>query len=107
MITPACNGSLPWRARKSERLFVTNVYSCRRRHVVSTRTFARVDHHIFSSLWRWARRRHPNKTTRWCKRKYFARRRGRDWSFFGETWDDEGQPSLVWLRHAPSTLIRR
>jgi hypothetical protein len=25
------------------------------RHVVSTRTFARVDHHIFSSLWRWAR----------------------------------------------------
>ena len=77
------------------------------RHVVSTRTFARVDHHIFSSLWRWARRRHPNKTTRWCKQKYFARRRGRDWSFFGETCDDEGQPGLVWLRHARSTLIRR
>src|SRR5712691_10578679 len=44
------------------------------RHVVSTRTFARVDHHIFSSLWQWARRGHPNKNTRWCKRKYFARR---------------------------------
>ena len=26
---------------------------------------------------------------------------------FGETCDDEGQPSLVWLRHARSTLIRR
>jgi hypothetical protein len=77
------------------------------RHVVSTRTFACVDHHIFSSLWRWARRRHPNKTTRWCKQKYFALRRGRDWSFFGETCDDEGQPDQVWLRHARSTSIQR
>jgi RNA-directed DNA polymerase len=47
------------------------------RHVVSQRTFARADHHIFSSLWRWARRRHPNKNARWCKQKYFAPRRGR------------------------------
>jgi RNA-directed DNA polymerase len=77
------------------------------RHVVSSRTFACVDHHIFSSLWRWARRRHPNKTTRWCKQKYFALRRGRDWSFFGETCDDEGQPGQVWLRHARSTSIQR
>ncbi len=77
------------------------------RHVVSTRTFARVDHNIFSSLWRWARRRHPNKTTRWCKQKYFALRRGRDWSFFGETCDDEGQPIQVWLHHARSIPIQR
>src|ERR1039457_5080993 len=27
------------------------------RHVVSKRTYVRVDHEIFSSLWRWARRR--------------------------------------------------
>jgi RNA-directed DNA polymerase len=77
------------------------------RHVVSTRTFACVDHHIFSSLWRWARRRHPNKNTRWCKQKYFALRRGRDWSFFGETCDDDGQPSQVWLHHARSIPIQR
>src|SRR5262249_26717639 len=31
------------------------------RHVVSKRTFNRVDYDIFSSLWRWARRRHPKK----------------------------------------------
>jgi RNA-directed DNA polymerase len=77
------------------------------RHVVSQRTFARVDHEIFSSLWRWARRRHPNKNTRWRKQKYFVPHRGRDWSFFGETCDDEGQPSQVWLRHACSTPIQR
>jgi len=62
---------------------------------VSTRTFARVDHNIFSSLWRWARRRHPNKTTRWCKQKYFALRRGRDWSFFGDR--PTSEPSRVMM----------
>jgi RNA-directed DNA polymerase len=77
------------------------------RHVVSSRTFARVDHEIFPSLWRWARRRHPNKNTRWRKQKYFVRHRGRDWSFFGETCDDEGQPSQVWLCHARSIPIKR
>ena len=77
------------------------------RHVVSQRTFARADHHIFSSLWRWARRRHPNKNTRWCKQKYFAPRRGRNWCFFGETCDDQGQPIQVWLWHARSTPIKR
>jgi len=77
------------------------------RHVVSTRTFARVDHHIFFSLWQWARRRHPNKNTHWRKQKYFASRRGRDWSFFGETCDDQGQPMQVWLRPAGRTPIKR
>ena len=77
------------------------------RHVVSKRTFGRVDLIIFSSLWRWARRRHPNKTPRWIKPKYFDRRGNRDWSFFGETCDDEGRPNKVWLYHAKSTPIKR
>jgi RNA-directed DNA polymerase len=33
------------------------------RYVVSKRTFARVDHALFSSLSKWARRRHPNAET--------------------------------------------
>jgi RNA-directed DNA polymerase len=77
------------------------------RHVVSKRTFRRVDLMIFSSLWRWARRRHPNKSPRWIKPKYFDRRGYRDWSFFGETCDDEGRPNKVWLYHAVSTPIKR
>jgi RNA-directed DNA polymerase len=77
------------------------------RHVVSKRTFRRVDLMIFSGLWRWARRRHPNKSTRWIKPKYFDRRGNRDWSFFGETCDDEGRPNKVWLYHAMSTPIKR
>jgi RNA-directed DNA polymerase len=77
------------------------------RHVVSKRTFGCVDHSIFSSLWQWARRRHPNKSPRWFKPKYFAQRGNRDWSFFGETCDDEGQTNKVWLYYAKSTPIKR
>ena len=77
------------------------------RHVVSKRTFGRVDHTIFSNLWQWARRRHPNKPSRWVKAKYFERRRGRDWTFFDETCDDEGRPNKVWLYYAKSTPIKR
>jgi RNA-directed DNA polymerase len=77
------------------------------RHVVSKRTFGRVDHSIFSSLWKWARRRHPNKSPRWFKPKYFAQHGNRDWSFFGETCDDEGKPNKVWLYYAKSTPIKR
>ncbi len=77
------------------------------RHVVSKRTFGGVDHSIFSSLWKWARRRHPNKSPRWFKPKYFTQRGNRDWSFFGETCDDEGQTNKVWLHYAKSTPIKR
>ena len=77
------------------------------RHVVSKHTFGHVDRNIFSSLWQWARRRHPNKSTRWFKPKYFDRRGNRDWSFFGETCDDEGRPNKVWLCYAKSTPIKR
>ena len=46
-----------------------------------TRAFAKCDHQIWSSLWRWALRRHPNKGRRWVKRRYFERVQGRDWRF--------------------------
>ena len=77
------------------------------RHTMNKSTFARVDHEIFFSLWRWARRRHPGKPARWCKQKYFAQHSGQNWSFFGETRSDDGQPSKIWLLRASSTPIKR
>jgi RNA-directed DNA polymerase len=77
------------------------------RHVVSKRTFGRVDHSILFSLWHWARRRHQNKNPHWLKPKYFERRGNRDWTFFGETCDDQGHPDKVWLYRAKSTPIQR
>jgi len=43
-------------------------------HVVAKETFARVDTDVWSMLWRWAVRRHPNKGARWVKEKYFKTR---------------------------------
>jgi RNA-directed DNA polymerase len=77
------------------------------RHVVSKRTFSRVDHAIFSCLWRWARRRHSDKNLGWIKAKYFMLHRGRNWTFFGETCDEEGKPQKVWLFPASRTPITR
>src|SRR5499425_2649645 len=77
------------------------------RHVVSQRTFNHVDHAIFWSLWRWARRRHRNKNLGWIKAKYFECHQGRDWTFFGESYDEEGTPQKVRLLSASRTLITR
>src|SRR6266513_798748 len=77
------------------------------RHVVSKRTFVRVDYEIFSCLWRWARRRHRNKNPGWIKEKYFEQHGGRNWSFVGEMYDDQGQPHKVRLLLARDTPIQR
>jgi RNA-directed DNA polymerase len=77
------------------------------RHVVSKRTFSRVDHLIFYPLWQWARRRHPKKGPSWLKHKYFERHQGRDWIFFGETCDEEGQPNKLRLLFASRIPIHR
>jgi len=41
------------------------------RHVSASRTFAKVRHCQWQMLWRWAKRRHPKKPTRWVKARYF------------------------------------
>ena len=51
------------------------------RSQMATRTFAKADHAIWQALWRWARRRHPNKGERWIKARYFRCIQGRDWRF--------------------------
>ena len=51
------------------------------RHVVAKKTYAAVDHHIWRALWRWARRRHPNKSCRWVRQKYFRTLGHRHWVF--------------------------
>jgi len=77
------------------------------RHTMIKSTFERVDYEIFSSLWRWTRRRHPRKPARWRKQKYFVQHGGRQWSFFGEVLDDDGKPNKIWLLRASNTPIKR
>jgi RNA-directed DNA polymerase len=41
------------------------------RHVVSARTFGKIDTYLWNTLKRWALRRHTNKGIKWVIRKYF------------------------------------
>lgn len=75
------------------------------RHVVSKAVFSAIDHFIFKILWRWARRRHPNKSAHWVKDKYFRSHKERNWIFFGE--GDRSSKWEVWLYTAARTSIRR
>jgi RNA-directed DNA polymerase len=41
------------------------------RHIVAKRTFKKVEWVLWHSLWRWARRRHPGKGSRWIIQRYW------------------------------------
>jgi len=51
------------------------------RHIVAKESFSKLRHEIFEILWRWAKRRHPNKSSNWVKQKYFKLIRGDAWRF--------------------------
>ena len=53
------------------------------RYAVSKRIFRAVDNQIFWKLRRWCRRRHPEKSWKWIKKRYFQREGRRDWVFTG------------------------
>lgn len=67
--------------------------------VVSKETFSYCDHRIYEMLWRWAKRRHPRKSSGWVKDKYFARRSNRNWVFTDGTWDIFHMSSVPIIRH--------
>ncbi len=73
------------------------------RHVCSKETFSHVDWHIWQKVWRWAKRRHPNKRTGWIKDRYFLAHAGRQWVFTGV--GEDGQE--VHLVRAEATSIER
>lgn len=77
------------------------------RHIVSKQAFSKVDHAIFKALWRWAKRRHPNKSHKWIKEKYFRSIGHRKWVFYGEIKDKEGKPCKTHLFNAPGIPIQR
>ncbi|MGY2490714.1 reverse transcriptase domain-containing protein [Cupriavidus sp. CP313] len=79
------------------------------RHVVSKRIFSKVSQAIWLCLWRWARRRHPNKGAHWVRQKYFRTVGARHWVFGTETGKklSTGKPELLTLYDIASTPIRR
>jgi len=77
------------------------------RHVVSSKTFAFVDHAIWKALWRWARRRHPSKNLGWVRAKYFPAHRGRQWVFTGQVTKANRKKQALRIFFATSVQVRR
>jgi RNA-directed DNA polymerase len=79
------------------------------RHVSAKKTFGRVDHEIWQALWRWAKRRHPQRSGRWIKQRYFHRVGSGEWGFAVDTGRRLGSGEILWqkLVRARETPIRR
>jgi RNA-directed DNA polymerase len=75
--------------------------------VVAKQAYTRLEHLIFQRLWRWSRRRHPQKNADWVKRKYFHAVGERLWVFGSSTVRDDGSIGLFELYPVASTTIKR
>lgn len=79
------------------------------RHICSKETFGYIGYQIFLALWRWAKRRHPNKGKRWIHRKYFRSVKLRNWVFYAKVKGKEKSTDSAFLDliEAGKTPIRR
>ncbi|HEX9422292.1 MAG TPA: reverse transcriptase domain-containing protein, partial [Pyrinomonadaceae bacterium] len=67
--------------------------------VVSGKVFSKLSDSLFQMLWRWAKRRHPNKGKKWVANRYWGVDQGQGWNF-----QSPGRPRL---RKHVHTAIRR
>jgi RNA-directed DNA polymerase len=77
------------------------------RYAASKRTFKYVDDRIFRMVWRWCRRRHPKKSGKWIKTKYFQQDGYRHWVFTGTLLNPKGQGRPIQLMSAATVKIIR
>ena len=75
--------------------------------VVSKETFGYISHRVWQYLWRWAKRRHPNKNAKWVKNRYFKTIKGNKWTFACTTSDRKGKEKETVLFQIAYTTIER
>lgn len=67
------------------------------RHIVAKETFKKVEWVLWHSLWRWARRRHPGKGSRWIIQRYWHSIGGKN-VFAADTGKRMSNGKPIWLR---------
>ncbi len=77
------------------------------RHVVSKQIFSKVDTAIFQAIYRWTRRRHPNKGATWIFDKYYKHPAPNNWWFHAKTRTADGHADMFRLIRMASTKIVR
>ena len=77
------------------------------RYVSSKKAFWRLDHTIFLQLWRWAIRRHQNKSLGWVRNKYWHKSGTRQWMYSTTRKDKKGKEyTLALITLADTPLLR-
>jgi len=77
------------------------------RHAVSKQIFCSVDRAIFQAIYRWTRRRHPNKGAGWIVDKYFRHPAPVNWWFHAKTRTVDGTADRFRLFRVGNTKIVR
>lgn len=77
------------------------------RHVCSKSTFNYVDDQLFRAVWRWAVKRHSNKSKKWVKQKYYRQIGSRNWVFSAKVKDKKHKVTYLHLEYAMDTPIKR
>ena len=75
--------------------------------VVSKETFSYIKSRVWEYLWRWCKRRHPNKNTKWVRKRYFQTIKGNKWTFACKIYDRRGKPMTISLYPIAETNIER
>jgi RNA-directed DNA polymerase len=75
--------------------------------VVSKRTFRYMGNRVWQYLWNWALRRHPGRSKKWIKDKYFRRMNGNKWTFACSVKGRRGEAKTLELYNIAKTKIKR
>lgn len=75
--------------------------------VVAKQVYSWMDHRVFVKLWRWAKRRHPNKSLEWVRKKYFRTIAGKSWMFATTVLEANGKRREIGLYSLADTPIER
>lgn len=75
--------------------------------VVSKETFSYISSRIWRYLWRWAKRRHPNKSKNWVTNRYFKDINGNRWTFATNVKDRRGLDKCISLFDISKVTIER
>ncbi|WP_075793001.1 group II intron reverse transcriptase/maturase [Massilia putida] len=75
--------------------------------VVAKEAFSRMDWLLFWRLMRWAKRRHPNKSANWVRKKYWRTVGDRKWVFAVDVVAADGSKEVMELYSLAGTAIER
>ncbi|MBS3906289.1 MAG: group II intron reverse transcriptase/maturase [Syntrophaceae bacterium] len=68
------------------------------RFVCSKDTFSKIQHRLWWILWKWAKRRHPNKSKSWILNKYYEKNRYGKFEYFKGLYRTNKVPIIRYIR---------